>query len=1129
MNVFELFSNKISEDQWHSSEGDPWHAENDQWGEQGQWNEETIVPLTGVDESLSFNSQKECMDYFEKIGKTRAQGAAAWNSTYANKKPKDSLSKVKPFDPKKHGNQWWMKEDQMAPQAQQAAQALQKGIQVAQQKYPNLDHSFAANVIREIKPDGTIIVAGENSTSKIKQLLAQGGGANFKVVSDAELKIAQQRPISQRVGETSSDVFANGDSTSPVGGKIDEISFFQQQPKQKSKLSPEEIRHAARRMERQMKLSPEEEEHYRSPAEYYDKHDGKKDMKSIKENNKIDPNDERPPGSLYTYRQIADKERFYKHHDERRFKSIRDWVADHPEDEKEMRSKYPQAFNQGVAEGSYDDDKGITHTRGSLVAKLEALPKGSDDFEWNRIQAIHHLKQGNMLRAKYYMALMKRGEQGVAEGSLNESDKFTSWYDWKDQAKSSGYTITRKDDKIVALNKQGQVVGHWSDVGKFLSGKAPRPNFKRPVEQGVAEGSLEEVDRRGFLKGLGAAAVAGAAGYELGKDKSPTQKQIQPDRLESNPDPIYIWWYVGSLQYWLTPEGKQVYKRYKAPSIDSDDKLRQQAYRDAGMYVTRAMSTYGADKPESDQAIQKRAIKALRMLMNTDYPIKESVNQGVAEGAPELLKAEMPLVRHIERELAQHGVQKNDPEYNEKFKHVLAYYRKFGNVDAIKKDVEEGRYDDEYGLPEYDPNEADYDELRAQDRHDRRYSSELARHPNCNDPDHPGCENCEGDDDMDDDINENESGVYRAIMGRIVGAHKGLIAQYGMDNVMDAARHVANWNTDVKDLTHQNLSSLVREVFHKLTGKVDESQKKNSHGHSKKQQAAIAIAKQGVAEADKHSLVGKIQRGYELKKKVDSTFKDIGDAQKKGDKEAGSNAFRKHERYANLERPGTWTKSKEQGVAEGWDPEDDEQWSAEDPKDEMFGAGDAYKRGIQDYRKFMQTKVKPSNPYSYTKQARQSDNWEKGFEDGRYKQGVAETAAWQKSSGKNKNGGLNKKGVASYRREHPGSKLKTAVTKKPSEIKKGSKDASRRKSFCARMKGMKKHNTSSKTAHDPNSRINKSLRKWHCESIEELQQMLMIAEVTLRTAEQLDESMRDAFLNKVAPAAVNAILESKKK
>jgi hypothetical protein len=93
---------------------------------------------------------------------------------------------------------------------------------------------------------------------------------------------------------------------------------------------------------------------------------------------------------------------------------------------------------------------------------------------------------------------------------------------------------------------------------------------------------------------------------------------------------------------------------------------------------------------------------------------------------------------------------------------------------------------------------------------------------------------------------------------------------------------------------------------------------------------------------------------------------------------------------------------------------------------------------------------------------------------------LSETAAWEKSSGKNKNGGLNQKGVNSYRREHPGSHLQTAVTTKPSKLKKGSKAAKRRKSFCARMSGMKKHRTGAKTAHDPNSRINKSLRKWNC-------------------------------------------------
>ena len=93
---------------------------------------------------------------------------------------------------------------------------------------------------------------------------------------------------------------------------------------------------------------------------------------------------------------------------------------------------------------------------------------------------------------------------------------------------------------------------------------------------------------------------------------------------------------------------------------------------------------------------------------------------------------------------------------------------------------------------------------------------------------------------------------------------------------------------------------------------------------------------------------------------------------------------------------------------------------------------------------------------------------------------LSEAEAWQTSKGKNKNGGLNKKGVASYRKSHPGSKLQTAVTTKPSKLKKGSKASKRRKSFCARMKGMKKHRTGAKTKRDPNSRINKSLRKWHC-------------------------------------------------
>jgi hypothetical protein len=66
------------------------------------------------------------------------------------------------------------------------------------------------------------------------------------------------------------------------------------------------------------------------------------------------------------------------------------------------------------------------------------------------------------------------------------------------------------------------------------------------------------------------------------------------------------------------------------------------------------------------------------------------------------------------------------------------------------------------------------------------------------------------------------------------------------------------------------------------------------------------------------------------------------------------------------------------------------------------------------------------------------------------------TPAWQRKEGKSESGGLNRKGIASYRAANPGSKLSMAVTTKPSKLKKGSKSANRRKSFCARMSGMKK-------------------------------------------------------------------------
>ena len=89
---------------------------------------------------------------------------------------------------------------------------------------------------------------------------------------------------------------------------------------------------------------------------------------------------------------------------------------------------------------------------------------------------------------------------------------------------------------------------------------------------------------------------------------------------------------------------------------------------------------------------------------------------------------------------------------------------------------------------------------------------------------------------------------------------------------------------------------------------------------------------------------------------------------------------------------------------------------------------------------------------------------------------MPKTAAWTRKEGKNPKGGLNAKGVASYRAQNPGSKLKMAVTTKPSKITPGSTAAKRRKSFCARMSGM----PGPLEARGKPTRKALALKKWNC-------------------------------------------------
>jgi hypothetical protein len=92
-------------------------------------------------------------------------------------------------------------------------------------------------------------------------------------------------------------------------------------------------------------------------------------------------------------------------------------------------------------------------------------------------------------------------------------------------------------------------------------------------------------------------------------------------------------------------------------------------------------------------------------------------------------------------------------------------------------------------------------------------------------------------------------------------------------------------------------------------------------------------------------------------------------------------------------------------------------------------------------------------------------------------QGMAED--WQKANKRDRTDGMSQKAVNAYRRENPGSKLKTAVTTKPSKLKKGGKASKRRKSYCSRSRGqMKMHSIS--CAKTPDKAICKARRRWNC-------------------------------------------------
>lgn len=154
----------------------------------------------------------------------------------------------------------------------------------------------------------------------------------------------------------------------------------------------------------------------------------------------------------------------------------------------------------------------------------------------------------------------------------------------------------------------------------------------------------------------------------------------------------------------------QLRNKLKDPNASEQDKLNfwMQAFDGQKLgqqWIKHLMDVTAKNMGiQQQQAAIKEYIERIKPLLphasvGQKAKIYESLAKAKAkldEGAPELLKAEMPLVRHIEKELAQHGYEKGTPEYYKMFKHSIAMYRQFGNVDAIKRGMAEGFDQEEF-------------------------------------------------------------------------------------------------------------------------------------------------------------------------------------------------------------------------------------------------------------------------------------------------------------------------------------------------------------------------------------------------------------------------------------------------
>ena len=350
-----------------------------------------------------------------------------------------------------------------------------------------------------------------------------------------------------------------------------------------------------------------------------------------------------------------------------------------------LKEEFESFKSQGVAEGSLEevDRRGFLKGMGA-AAVAATFPMGAKAQSTDYVQLANYaVQKANEIVTSYASVMTSQRRSYFANYTRENVYNVTIWY----LNNTSGYNAEQAINYSLSSAKR-ECDGLSTGIGDFIGGAGLRDNLGMKVVNTFVQTYHAGIQQK----------------FNEAKQSSSNQQKQSSSQSDITSTPVDTQKVVmDSLMLYYYCKGFPSNQACETIKSEIGKYIQTNNQKDAinSLYSKTSEELDRWKVNEKDKwdklgnIITKDSasiIQSMQKINSTKKPEFESVEQGVAEGAPELLKAEIPLVRQIEKEMAAHGYEKGTEEYKKVFDHMLSFHRKFGNADRInQKDVSEGQ------------------------------------------------------------------------------------------------------------------------------------------------------------------------------------------------------------------------------------------------------------------------------------------------------------------------------------------------------------------------------------------------------------------------------------------------------